>query len=116
MDSIELSEPQWLPGAVDLGSLPEAVDPGSVLSEESSEAVLESEPLDVESVDSLSGVELELSKTVSVDLLSGMEREPSPVASLGLQSSGFYLLCYSCSFLLLISVSLSTFCSSLAVQ
>ena len=78
--------------------------------------MLESEPSDVESVDLLSGVEVELWDTELVDLLSGIELEPSPVASLGLQSSVFYSLCLSCSFLLLICSSLSTFCSSLALQ
>ena len=47
--------------------------------------------------------------------------EASPVASkesvdLGKASSGSYLLCLSCSFLLLISASLSTFCSLFALQ
>ena len=32
-----------------------------------------------------------------VDLVSGAEPEPSPEESLGLQSSGSYLLCLSCS-------------------
>ena len=123
LDSIQLSEPRWLPGAV---------DPGLALSEESSETVLGSEPSNAEPVDLLSGVELELSYRKSVDLVSGKEPEPSPEgsldlvsgvdpkpspeASLGLQSSGSYLLCLSCSFLLLVSASLNTFCSSLALQ
>ena len=68
--------------------------------------MLGSEPSSVESVDLLSGVKL----------VSGVEPEPSPEESLGLQSSGSYLLCLSCSFLLLVSASLSTFCSSLALQ
>ena len=37
-------------------------------------------------------------------------------ADLGEESSGSYLLCFSCSFLLLVSASLSTFCNSLAWQ
>ena len=37
-------------------------------------------------------------------------------ANLCEDSSGFYLLCFSCSFLLLIPASLSTLCSSLALQ
>ena len=37
-------------------------------------------------------------------------------ANLGEESSDSYLLCFSCSFLLLISASLSTLCSSLALQ
>ena len=37
-------------------------------------------------------------------------------ANLGEESSGSYWLCFSCSFLLLISASLSTLCSSLALQ
>ena len=78
--------------------------------------MLESEPSDMESVDLLSGVGLDLSDKESMDLLLGMELELSPLASLGLQSSGPYLRCLSCSFLLLISATLSTFCSSLALQ
>ena len=123
LDSIQLSKPCWLPGAV---------DPAFALSEESSETLQGSEPLNVESVDLLSGEELELLDKESVDLVSGVEPEPSPEGSLdlvsgvepeplpeesvGLQSSGSYLLCLSCSFLLLVSASLSTFCSSLALQ
>jgi hypothetical protein len=55
----------------------------------------------------------EYSETVSVNVL-----DPSPVesADLGEESSGSYLFCFSCSFLLLISASLSTLCSSLALQ
>ena len=37
-------------------------------------------------------------------------------ANLGEESSGSYLLCFSCSFLLLISASWGTLCSSLALQ
>ena len=101
LDSIQLSEPRWLPGAI---------DPRLTLSAESSETVLGSEPSNVESVDLLSGVELELSDRESVDLVLGVEPEPSPEgsvdlvlgvepepspnASLGLQSSGSYLLCF----------------------
>ena len=87
--------------------VPAAGDP-AVLSEESSETVLESEP-SPESVDMLEPSPV--ASRESVDLV-----EPLPVASLGLQSSGSYLLCVSCSFLLLISASLSTFCSSFALQ
>ena len=59
------------------------------------------------------GVDEEYSETVSVNVL-----DPSPVelADLGEESSGSYLLCFSCSFLLLISASLSTLCSSLALH
>ena len=114
LESIQLSEPRCLPAAVDPGLVPGAADP-AVLSEEAYETVLESEPSDVESLDLLSGVEPDLSDKELVDLLSGMGLEPSPVASLGLQSSGSYMLCLSCSFLLLISAILSTFCSSLAL-
>ena len=55
----------------------------------------------------------ECSETVSMNVL-----DPSPVesADLGEESSGSYLLCFSCSFLLLVSASLSTFCNSLAWQ
>ena len=95
LDSIQLSEPEWLPGAVDQALVPGAADP-AMLSEESSEIVLESEP-ESESVDLLEpspvaskySVELlepsPVASKESVDLL-----EPSPVASLGLQSSGYY--------------------------
>ena len=53
----------------------------------------------------------ECSETVSVNVL-----DPSHVqsADLGEESSGSYLLCFSCSFLLLISASLSTLCNLLA--
>ena len=101
--------------------VPAAGDP-AVLSEESSETVLESDlsrvsvdVLEPSPVASRESVDLLDSSPVaskeSVDLV-----EPLPVASLGLQSSGSYLLCLSCSFLLVISASLSTFCSSLALQ
>ena len=85
--------------------------------------MLDSEPSDVESVDVLGPSRLASKELVDllqpspvaskelVDLL-----EPSPVASLGLQSSGSYLLCLSCSLLLLISARLSTFCSLLVLQ
>ena len=93
-----------------------------MLSEESYKTVLGSEP-ESESVDLLEPLPVAskespnllepspVASKESVDLL-----EPSPVASLGLQSAGSYLLCLSCSFLLLISASLSIFCSSLALQ
>ena len=82
LDSAQLSEPRWLPGAVDPGLM------------------LESDQGDC-------------SETVSVDVLVDVDVES---ADLGEASSGSYLLCFSCSFLLLVSASLSTFCNSLAWQ
>ena len=55
----------------------------------------------------------ECSDTVSVDVLVDVDVE---TADLGEESSGSYLLCFSCSFLLLVFASLSTFCNSLAWQ
>ena len=81
LDSAQLSEPRWLPGAVDPGLMPEWDE--------------------------------ECSETVSVDVLLDLDVES---ADLGEESSGSYLLCFSCSFLLLVSASLSTFCNSLALQ
>ena len=81
LDSAQLSEPRWLPGAVDPGLMPESDE--------------------------------ECSETVSVDVLVDVDVES---ADLGGESSGSYLLCFSCSFLLLVSASLSTFCNSLAWQ
>ena len=80
LDSAQLSEPRWLPGAVDPGLQPD---------------------------------DEECSETESVNVLHS---SPVESADLGEESSGSYLLCFSCSFLLLISVSLSTFCNSLAWQ
>ena len=109
LDSIQLHEPRWIPGAV---------DPGLEVSEESSdlETLLESESSNEESLDLLSGVELDLSDEESVDLLSGVELELLDKECLGLQSAGSYLLWLSCWFLLLVSASLSTFCSSSVLQ
>ena len=84
LDSAQLSEPRWLPGAVDWIGLMSESD------EESSE-------------------------TVSVDVLVDVDVDVE-LAALGEESSGSYLLCFSCSFLLLISASLSTFCNSSAWQ
>ena len=55
----------------------------------------------------------ECSETVSVNVL---DLSPVESADLGEESSGSYLLCFSCSFLLLVSASLSLFCNSLASQ
>ena len=57
----------------------------------------------------------ECSDTVSVDVLVDVDVDVES-ADLGEESSGSYLLCFSCSFLLLVSPSLSTFCNSLAWQ
>ena len=84
LDSAQLSEPRWLPGAVDPGLMPES---------------------DQE----------ECSDTVSVDVLVDVNVDVES-ADLGEESSGSYLLCFSCPFLLLVSASLSTFCNSLAWQ
>ena len=80
LDSAQLSEPRWLPGAVDPG---------------------------------LQSDDEECSETESVNVLHS---SPVESADLGEEFSGSYLFCFSCSFLLLISVSLSTFCNWLAWQ
>ena len=84
LDSVQMSEPRWLPGAVDPG----------LMSESDQE---------------------ECSDTVSVDVLVDVDVDVES-ADLGEESSGSYLLCFSCSFLLLVSASLSDFCNSLAWQ
>ena len=50
---------------------------------------------------------------MSVDVHVDVDVESADLAE---ESSGSYLLCLSCSFLLLVSASLSTFCNSLAWQ
>ena len=55
----------------------------------------------------------ECSDTVSVEVLVDVDVE---LADLGEESSDSYLLCFSCSALLLVSARLSTFCNSLAWQ
>ena len=84
LDAAQLSEPRWLPGAVDWTGL-------------------------------MSESDEECFETVSVDVLVDVDVEVES-ADLGEESSGSYLLCFPCSFLLLISASLSTFCNSLAWQ
>ena len=84
LDSAQLSEPRWLPGAVDWTGL-------------------------------MSDWDEECSETVSLDVLVDVDVDVES-ADLGEESSGSYLLCFSCSFLLLVSASLSTFCNSLAWQ
>ena len=81
LDSAQMGEPGWLPGAVDPGLMSES--------------------------------DGECFKTVSVDVLVDVDVES---ADLGEESSGSYKLCFSCSFLLLVSASLSTLCNPLAWQ
>ena len=103
LDSAQLSEPRWLPGAVDPGLMLE--------SDQQPQAQPDQQPQT--QPDQQLQADEECSETVSVNVL-----DPSPVesADLGEESSGSYLLCFSCSFLLLVSASLSTFCNSLAWQ
>ena len=123
LDSIQLSEQRWLPGAVDPGLVPAlvpaaddptepaAVDPPVPVADDPA-APAAVDPAAPAAVDP-AAVGEEYSETVSLNVL-----DPSPVesADLGEESSGSYLLCFSCSFLLLISASLSTPCSSWALQ
>ena len=83
LDSAQLSEPRWLPGAMDPGLMSESDE--------------------------------KCSETVSVDVVVDVDLEVE-TADLGEESSGSYLLCFPCSFLLLISAGLSTLCNSLAWQ
>ena len=103
LDSAQLSEPRWLPGAVDPGLMLE--------SDQQPQAQPDQQPQTQPDQQLQAGEEC--SETVSVNVL-----DPSPVesADLGEESSGSYLLCFSFSFLLLVSASLSTFCNSLAWQ
>ena len=84
LDSAQLSEPRWLPGAVDWTGL-------------------------------MSESDEECPETVSVDVLVDVDLDAES-ADFGEESSGSYLLSFLCSFLLLISASLSTSCNSLAWQ
>ena len=133
LDSAQLSEPRWLPGAVDSGlvpallpaaddptapaavdpALPMAVDPAPPAAVDPAAPVADDPAAPAPVAADPAAVGEECSETVSVNVL-----DPSPVesADLGEESSGSYLLCFSCSFLLLISASLSTLCNSLAWQ
>ena len=124
LDSAQLSEPRWLPGAVDPGLVPALVEPDQqpqaqpdqqpqTQPDQQPQTQLDQQPLaqPQAQLDQQLQAGEECSETVSVNVL-----DPSPVesADLGEESSGSCLLCFSCSFLLLISVSLSTFCNLLA--
>ena len=126
LDSAQLSEPRWLPGAVDPRLVPALVEPDQqpqaqpdqqpqTQPDQQPQTQPDQQPLaqPQAQLDQQLQAGEECSETVSVNVL-----DPSPVesADLGEESSGSYLLCFSCSFLLLISASLSTFCDSLAWQ
>ena len=123
LDSAQLSEPCWLPGAVDPGLMPESDQQPQAQPDQQPQTQPDQQPQtklhrqllaqpQAQPDQQLQAGE-ECSETVSVNVLN-----PSPVESvdLGEESSGSYLLCFSCSFLLLVSASLSTFCNSLAWQ
>ena len=103
LDSAQLSEPRWLPGAVDPGLMLE--------SDQQPQAQPDQQPQT--QPDQLLQAGEECSDTVSVDVLVDVDVES---ADSGEESSGSYLLCLSCSFLLSVSASLSTFCNLLAWQ
>ena len=123
LDSAQLSEPRWLPGAVDAGLMPEPDQQPQAQPDQQPQAQPDQQPQALPDQQPHAQPQAQLdqqlqagekcSQTVSVNVL-----DPSPVGSadLGEESPGSYLLYFFCSFLLLISASLRTLCNSLAWQ